>query len=168
MIFYSFYFFFFYLLFSFFLLFCPFLSIFFFFSYIGSNKGIAGKVLKNKSLKECGYGYSDDNYDLCIPKDFESNCISGNEFKTCNEGEESSVGQCGEGLGKCPYSQCCSKDGKCGTTSDFCYMSKKCQIKYGYCVDECEEIYEQLKKFNEDAKYQVTCIANEQKRAQTL
>ncbi|ORX42354.1 hypothetical protein BCR32DRAFT_288400, partial [Anaeromyces robustus] len=64
--------------------------------------------------------------------------------------------------------ECCSKDGKCGTTSDYCYISKNCQTKYGYCIDECEEINEQLKKFNEHDSYNVKCIANSQKKVQTL
>ncbi|ORX78170.1 L domain-like protein [Anaeromyces robustus] len=128
---------------------------------IDNNKNIGGKVLKNKNLKECGYGNSNDSYELCIPKDFEPNCLSGNEFETCGEDEESTDGQCGEGHGKCPYTQCCSKDGKCGTTGDFCNISNNCQIQYGHCINECEEINEQLKKFNEQDSFNVICKTNE-------
>jgi len=115
---------------------------FFFISYIGGNKSIRGKILKNKSLEQCYYS---DNYDLCIPKDFEANCYLSDVYKTCEEENESSNGQCGEGIGKCPSGQCCNKDGKCGSTEDFCLIRKNCQSEYGDCIDECEEIFDILK-----------------------
>jgi len=42
-------------------------------------------------------------------------------------------GRCGEGIGKCPEGQCCSKNGYCGTTSEFCTLSQGCQKEYGDC-----------------------------------
>jgi len=48
-------------------------------------------------------------------------------------------------------------------------MSKSCQIKYGNCKDECEEIYDQIKKINDDRLYNIVeCSANNQGRAVKL
>ncbi len=129
--------------------------------------GIGGKVLKNKSLKECYYYDSKEYNNLCIPKDFEPNCLKGDEFKTCEDGEMvSSDGQCGKDHGKCPYSECCSKDGKCGTTEEFCNISNNCQTEYGYCIDECEIITKQLKKLNDNLYF--NCVPNKNKKVQSL
>jgi len=32
--------------------------------------------------------------------------------------------RCGEGIGKCPESQCCNKNGYCGTISEFYNLSQ--------------------------------------------
>jgi len=104
--------------------------------YIGGNENINGKVLSNKSLEECGYS---KDYDLCIPKNYELNCLKdknvSESFETCEEEEinveESIDGRCGEGHGRCPSGQCCSKYGWCGKTDDYC--SNGCQSNYGYC-----------------------------------
>jgi len=139
--------------------------------YIVGNKNIIGKVLLNKNLEQCVYS---DNYDLCIPKDYELNCLKDSiiSFKTCEEGiniEESTDGQCGEGHGKCPEGQCCNKDGECGTTEDYCLVSKQCQMNYGDCIDECEQIYNQLKKLEGEYRVDgITCRINEQGKAQNL
>jgi len=67
---------------------------------IAYNKSVGGKVLKNKNLKECFYGYNDEAKDICIPKDYEPNCLTGGEYKTCDDEEvESTDGKCGEGHG---------------------------------------------------------------------
>jgi len=155
------------------------------------NKGISGKVLTNKKLETCVYS---KNYNICIPKGYELKCLPEKEkpfnidnyhlyssdtpdqysFKICEEDNEENIevgtdNQCGEGRGKCPSGQCCNKDGKCGTTDDFCLMSKSCQIKYGNCKDECEEIYDQIKKINDDRLYNIVeCSANNQGRAVKL
>jgi len=143
-----------------------FLFFFFFFIVIFYNKCVVVKVLKNKSLKECFYGYIDETKDICIPKDYEPNCLTGSEYKTCDDGDvESTDGQCGEGYGKCPYGECC-KDGKCGTTNDFCFASNNCQANYGYCIDECEEIQQQIKSIGDDLY--ISCSVNENKKVQTL
>ena len=141
-----------------------------FVSNIENNKSFSGKVLTNKSLEKCGYS----NYnDLCIPKDYELNCLINKNvsLKTC-EGESNSDvstdGNCGEGHGKCPSDQCCSKDGKCGTTEDYCLISKECQINYGNCKDECEQMYDQLRKLGENKVDSITCTANKQGKAQEM
>jgi len=96
--------------------------------------------------------------------------MSGRTYKTC-EGdniEVSTDGRCGEGYGKCPSGQCCNKDGKCGTTNDYCLISKKCQIKYGSCKDECEEIYDQLRSMSMNSVNNIECTANEQGKVKNL
>jgi len=40
--------------------------------------------------------------------------------------------KCGPGIGKCPSGECCSKNGICGKTNDFCKAG--CQPKYGKCL----------------------------------
>ena len=136
-----------------------------------ANKNIMGKVLHNKNLEQCDYS---KNYDLCIPKDYELNCLVNKSisFKTCEEEpdiEESTDGQCGEGHGKCPSGQCCNKDGQCGTTEDYCLISKKCQMKYGDCINECEQMFDQLRKLGGGYRVDsITCKVNEQGKAQDL
>jgi len=155
---------------------------------IENNKSINGKVLTNKNLEKCAYSY---DYDLCIPKGYELNCIKNdiidetdeefdeyeeNEsketltFKTCEDSnmEESTNGKCGKDHGKCPSGQCCGKDGQCGTTEDYCSVSKNCQMGYGDCKDECEEIYEQLRKIGINTVNKVKCTSNKQGKAQSL
>jgi len=137
---------------------------------IEENKSFSGKVLTNKSIEKCGYS----NYnDLCIPKYYELNCLIDKRvsLKTCegeNNTDESTDGSCGEGHGKCPSGQCCNKDGKCGTTEDYCLISKKCQINYGNCIDECEQMYNQLRKLGENKVDSITCIADKQGKAQKI
>jgi len=144
---------------------------------------ISGKVLTNKNIEECLYSY---NYDLCIPKGYELNCmaknsveetdeeetneketdVSSSPFKTCEENniEVSTNGKCGEGYGKCPSDQCCGKNGECGTSEDYCYISNNCQMNYGNCKDECEELYEKLGNRIND----IQCTSNKQGKAQKM
>lgn len=44
--------------------------------------------------------------------------------------------ECGEGIGKCPDGQCCSKNGLCGTTVAFCNVGNGCQKEFGLCNSE--------------------------------
>jgi len=92
------------------------------------------------------------------------------KFKTCEEDiiGENNDNKCGEGHGKCPSGQCCSKDGECGTTDDYCLVTKKCQMAYGNCIDECEEIYKQLKNIGIENVNRVTCTPNEEGKAKEL
>jgi len=92
-------------------------------------------------------------------------------FKTCEEEpdiEVSTDGKCGEGHGKCPSGQCCNKDGQCGTTEDYCLVSKKCQMNYGECKNECEQIYDQLRKIRNSDFDDVECKSNKEGKAQYL
>ncbi|OUM68743.1 carbohydrate-binding module family 18 protein [Piromyces sp. E2] len=72
------------------------------------------------------------------------------EQYTCIRDEASErkcLPKCGEIDGekvKCPKGQCCSKDGVCGTTPDFCSIEKECQSEFGECFITCDEL---LKKF---------------------
>ena len=43
---------------------------------------------------------------------------------------------CGEGEGKCPEGQCCSKYGWCGTTDDHCSLEAGCQSEFGRCYSD--------------------------------
>lgn len=47
---------------------------------------------------------------------------------------QNSDGQCGPGVGSCAAGSCCSPEGWCGTTSDYC-SSPDCQINYGTGCD---------------------------------
>ncbi|KAL6593572.1 hypothetical protein U3516DRAFT_567931 [Neocallimastix sp. 'constans'] len=42
-------------------------------------------------------------------------------------------GKCGDGYGICPGSNCCSKWGYCGVSSEYC--DSGCQPNYGYCTN---------------------------------
>jgi len=114
---------------------------------IEGNHNLKGKVLTNEHLIECSYGgLYEASYDLCIPKNVKINCFQYEvHFKTCDDDKQDDIevstsNQCGKEHGKCPDGQCCNKDGKCGTTEDYCLVTKNCQIKYGHCIDECSEI----------------------------
>jgi len=114
---------------------------------VSDNQFIKGKVLIIDSLQECSYNSYIAKYELCVPKGYEVKCLK-DSYDTCEEGGnigESNDGKCGEGNGKCPDGQCCNKDGQCGTSEDYCLASKGCQTDYGHCVDECEQIIEQLR-----------------------
>jgi len=113
--------------------------------YIHGNTNIKGKVLTNNNLLECVYS---DTYNLCIPKSVkEVKCLSNDlKFEICDYDDinESTDGLCGKDNGKCPYGQCCGKDGKCGTTKEYCSIRNSCQVGYGSCTDECQEINQYL------------------------
>jgi Leucine-rich repeat (LRR) protein len=130
--------------------------------YINKNTDLYGKVLINKNLIECKY----DNYNLCIPKGVEEvKCLSPSiRYETCTEDniEISTNGLCGKDNGRCPYGQCCGKNGKCGTTKDYCSINQDCQMKYGRCKDECQEINEYL--YNNKME-DITCKINNERRA---
>ena len=57
--------------------------------------------------------------------------------------------RCGEGIGSCKKSECCSKKGWCGKTDKHCKIEEGCQIKFGMCqfkVKATETIELSLKK----------------------
>jgi len=41
--------------------------------------------------------------------------------------------KCGPEYGKCPASQCCNKEGECGTTAAYCSTANGCQYEFGDC-----------------------------------
>ncbi|KAG4097696.1 L domain-like protein [Neocallimastix lanati (nom. inval.)] len=131
--------------------------------YIQDNIDIKGKIIVNENLIECDYN---DSYNLCIPKTIkEVKCLNPNiKFETCEDDDikESTNGLCGQENGRCPYGQCCSKDGKCGSTEDHCFISQNCQMKYGRCIDECKEFLEYI---NKNSIGEVTCEINEEGKA---
>ncbi|OUM70117.1 carbohydrate-binding module family 18 protein [Piromyces sp. E2] len=137
--------------------------------YIQGNKELIGKVITNENLIECSYNsiYDDINmYNLCIPKGVkEIKCLkSESKFETCIDDDiaVSSNGLCGKDHGRCPYGQCCSKDGKCTTSGEYCLISKNCQIKYGSCINECQEINEYL---TNNKMNNIRCMINSEGRA---
>jgi len=73
----------------------------------------------------------------------------------------SNNGRCGEDYGSCPFNQCCSKNGYCGTSSDYC--STGCNSKYGMCESQNKKSQKEVnyddapKIFEEEA---VNDIAN--------
>jgi len=48
------------------------------------------------------------------------------------------VKKCGPGVGSCPNNQCCSMQGSCGSTDDYCNIRKGCQLSYGLCYESPE------------------------------
>jgi len=61
------------------------------------------------------------------------------------ESEVCGVTRCGKigekDYGSCPSGLCCDKNGYCGTTSEFCNLSKGCQLKYGKCQKHSRKCY---------------------------
>ena len=49
--------------------------------------------------------------------------------------------KCGPEVGKCPGTECCNKNGICGTGINDCFISLGCQPKYGFCEDDDEPDY---------------------------
>jgi len=47
--------------------------------------------------------------------------------------------KCGPTYGNCPGNYCCSKDGKCGTSNDYCNVTKGCQVEYGLCYEDTDD-----------------------------
>jgi len=96
--------------------------------------GIRGKALTNESLKRCFYGVNDK---VCKTKDMK--CFdSRDKLKNCESVSDSTIstnGRCGNGNGRCPDGQCCSKYGYCGKTEEHCYPSNGCQSKLGDCFN---------------------------------
>jgi len=91
-----------------------------------SNVNVKGKTLTNESLREC---YYESNYDLCKAK--EMSCFGDYvTLKSCSSG---TIGKCGDGIGRCPDGQCCSKYGWCGVSEKYCELSNGCQTAYGKC-----------------------------------
>ena len=52
---------------------------------------------------------------------------------------DSKNGKCGNENGKCPSDKCCSKYGWCGTSSEYCDISKGCQSEFGKCNDDAND-----------------------------
>jgi len=46
---------------------------------------------------------------------------------------------CGSGIGSCSSNLCCSKYGYCGTSNEYCNLSKGCQPKYGLCYEDTDD-----------------------------
>ncbi|OUM61783.1 carbohydrate-binding module family 18 protein [Piromyces sp. E2] len=44
------------------------------------------------------------------------------------------LGRCGFGYGACPFGNCCSYDGRCGKSKNYCGVG--CQVDYGFCNTE--------------------------------
>jgi len=98
------------------------------------ESGIRGKALTNDSLKHCRYGA---NSNVCKTKDMV--CFrSSDKLKNCENVSDdviSTNGRCGNGNGKCPVGECCSKYGHCGKSEKYCYPSKGCQANLGDCYN---------------------------------
>jgi len=78
------------------------------------------------------YGWCGTSNDHCA---ISKGCQS--EFGKCAEEKKTPVdGKCGKGYGKCPSGQCCSKYGWCGTSTDYCALSKGCQSEFGKCSND--------------------------------
>jgi len=96
--------------------------------------GIRGKALTNESLRRCGYGKTDK---VCKTKDLR--CLEGRDkIKNCEEVSDSTIttnGRCGNGNGRCPDGECCSKYGYCGKSEKHCYPSNGCQANLGDCFN---------------------------------
>ncbi|OUM67170.1 carbohydrate-binding module family 18 protein, partial [Piromyces sp. E2] len=119
--------------------------------YLQQNIDIKGQVLTNKSLEKC---YYNKNYNLCVVKEVKCELLTSmDEYSLCSnntiEEKESTNGKCGKDYGKCPSGQCCS-NGKCGSSTDYCYLSKGCDLSYGMCYNECRELADHIESKNND------------------
>jgi len=50
------------------------------------------------------------------------------------------IKECGPGYGKCSDGKCCSAYGYCGFTDEHCYVSSGCQVGFGICNDENDNV----------------------------
>ncbi|ORX75479.1 hypothetical protein BCR32DRAFT_329792 [Anaeromyces robustus] len=108
---------------------------------------------------KCGPNYGSCPDNLCCSKqgycgktDDYCNVLNGcqNEYGLCYEyddddddnDDDGNIKECGEGYGSCSNSKCCSKNGRCGTTDDYCNINKGCQIDYGLCYKPISDIRE--------------------------
>ena len=121
----------------------------------------APTVVKGK----CGDGYGKCPSDYCCSKygwcgKTDDYCATSkgcqSEFGKCNEASASTTttsttvkdkpastivkGKCGDGYGKCPIGQCCSKYGWCGKGYKYCAIIEGCQSKYGLCSENNSSI----------------------------
>jgi len=143
---------------------------------LSGNYNVKGKMLTNESLESCSISVE---YDLCIVKKIK--CLEYydedelKQFDTCSEStedeKESTNGKCGKEDGKCPSSQCCNKNGECTSDEKQCLISEGCQYEYGFCQDECRELFNFINNsnFEEDANYIVErCKVNSKGHIKTL
>jgi len=123
------------------------------------------------SLKEC---YYDNSYDICKEKDVKCIIDEFYEIEFCSDNEAdidvSTNGKCDKESGKCPSGQCCGKDGKCGSSEDYCYVSRGCQSQFGYCINGCEELFKKLEEENFSLKkYNIlNCKNNKNEQIKSL
>jgi len=122
------------------------------------------------SNKRCGSGVGICDYGECCSKDgycgrTSEYCDAGcqHTFGDCNEeyvyptptkSSTPTTRRCGPGYGFCGFDECCSKDGYCGTTSEYCDFcqpiysgrcdnnnsgkKKRCGVGHGFCGNnEC-------------------------------
>jgi len=101
---------------------------------------------------KCLDEYDDNKYEKCS----EDN-ISGDNIK------------CGKSFGKCPFGQCCSKDGICGISESYCLLSEGCQLNYGSCNNECDQINYYLSKRKIEKDYTINeCVVNNEGKVTKL
>jgi len=136
--------------------------------YLNGNLDIKGKTLTNENLKICQYG---EEYNLCIAKDMK--CLDeydDNKYEKCSEDNISGDNiKCGKSFGKCPFGQCCSKDGICGISESYCLLSEGCQLNYGSCNNECDQINYYLSKRKIEKDYTINeCVVNNEGKVTKL
>jgi len=97
---------------------------------------------------KCGKGYGKCPDDYCCSKygwcgKSKDYCSTGcqSKFGQCSKEEEevtqlSTNGRCGDGYGRCPKGECCSKYGWCGHSDEHCATNNGCKTKYGICKSE--------------------------------
>jgi len=108
---------------------------------IKDNKNKNNKDNSNKCGKDVGswsHGECCSKQGLCGKSDdycLEENgcqsefgkCKSNNKNKNKNKNND---GKYGKGIGPCPEDECCSKQGRCGTTEKYCTVKKGCQSEF--------------------------------------
>ncbi|OUM62718.1 carbohydrate-binding module family 18 protein [Piromyces sp. E2] len=139
--------------------------------YLNGNLNVKGKTLTNESLKICQYG---KNYNLCKAKDLKclDEFMKEYEFsyeKCTDDNVSNDKTKCGKLYGKCPSGQCCSKDGICGKSESYCLLSEGCQVDYGFCNNECDQIYYYITKRKMDKQFTVSkCLVDDKGKIKEL
>jgi len=94
-----------------------------------------------KEFGKCPSGKCCSKYGWCGTSDDHCSVSKGcqSEFGQCNNNSEipvSTNNKCGKEYGKCPSGKCCSKYGWCGTSDEYCSVTKGCQSEFGQCKSE--------------------------------
>ncbi|ORX88187.1 RNI-like protein [Anaeromyces robustus] len=106
---------------------------------INDNDNISTNKRCGEGIGSCPMGKCCSKYGWCGIS--EKHCLPSNgcqsKFGECSmEYLVSSNGKCGPNNGRCPYGQCCSKYGWCGTSEKYCLIENGCQSEFGDCSNQ--------------------------------
>ncbi|OUM68744.1 carbohydrate-binding module family 18 protein [Piromyces sp. E2] len=137
----------------------------------GNGKKASKLDLSDNNLKEFPKILT-SNCDKLIKITISDNCfdcksVTSSSKVTCKNNidyTKKCLPKCGEIDGKkvkCLEGQCCSKDGVCGTTPDFCSIEKECQSEFGECFITCDELLKKIPIQKVDDEDDTYCEDNE-------